>query len=143
MPRKQDWSPRERGKLMPRMEWEFEEWRRPDRELQRGKRLIWYGPGDREGDNATVVEWTGDGWDVSEYQRVEGLIENMSFPFLKMSTHVSRDTLNRAAIEQGRGPASATSPRGEIARLGRWAASVGVALLSYHGGEETVEEELP
>jgi len=154
VPRKQDWSPREearrlskaekeRGKLIPRMEWDFEEWRRPDRHLEGGKLLIWYGPGDREGEHATVVEWTGDGWTVSEYQGVEGVIDNPPAPFLVTSTEVSRDTLYRAAIEQSRGPASATSPRGEIGRLGRWAASVGVALLSYYGGDESWEDQLP
>jgi len=109
---------------------------------------IWYGPGGKEGDNATETEEEHGGWRVSEYANVEGVIEDLDpdEPFLKTSTFVERKELFEALAvahvfvteDQKDDPTDA-----EEAMFARWATAYGAEKLAYWGGEEEFVDALP
>lgn len=110
---------------------------------------VWYGPGGEEGDNATETTKVFRGWTVSEYQYVEGQIEDVDpdAPFLKTSTVVERKELFEALAvahvfvteDQQDDPSDA-----EEAMFARWATAYGVEKLAYWGGDkEEFVESLP
>lgn len=82
---------------------------------------IWYGPRGVEGDVATMVRRDGPGWwEVTEYQDVRGLIDDIdpTTPFLR----------SRCAVR---------------ARNARHAFRRGRVYLAHYGGTEEFVDELP
>jgi hypothetical protein len=113
--------------------WDGRPFRRPDVYSEGTGYAVWYGPGGREGENATEVETSGSGFDVTEYQYIGGPEEH----FLQTRTWVDVDELTEAQRVRGQ-----RLPRTEEEWL-RLAAGYGVARLFEYGGEEEMVDSLP
>lgn len=110
-----------RGRMVTARKPAVERFRAPD--VKVGTRYaVWYGPGGRNAEQATEVEHEGYGnnWRVSEYQYLEGYVDDFdpNFPFLRTTTSVE-------------------------ARDAREAASLGVERIGHYGGDEETVESLP
>ena len=131
-------------KILPREtleQWHREMWRKPDRYTEATGYVlaIWYGPGGRKGEHATVVELSDDEFEVSEYNDTAGYYDvgdEPSDPFqvrtVALDPEVVLATLKHFGI-------TAKNRR----ELVRWVAGLGVAHSGYWGGEESTAEELP
>lgn len=90
---------------------------------------IWYGPAGEEGDVATEIEESGrSGW----LDDVDPLT-----PILKTTTYVDVDDLKKYLAKIG--------VRHDVDddTLVRYAVSLGVAQISYYGGDDEFVAELP
>ena len=118
----------------------LEQWREPDDYNE--WLAIWYGPGGRdEAEQATKIEQEGGrrGWVVSEYQHLEGYVDDFDpdEPFLVTETVVDRQETLDALAEAG-----LSEPEDEL-EIMRYAVAFGVAYLAERGGEESFDSELP
>lgn len=116
-------------------QWSGKRFRKPD--VFDGRSAAWYGPDGPDGEHATVATSDDDGVIVWEYTYVVGLIEDPYADYAVTKTHLSYDDIEQAVgtIWSARGRASAL--------FLQWAASIGVAKLAYHGGEESWANQLP
>lgn len=75
--------------------------RKPDEKI--GNWAIWYGIGGKLGDCATTVESNPWGYEVCEYQHVDGLIEQYGkeAPFLRVCTNIEKAQNHRHAATLG------------------------------------------
>ena len=126
---------------------DIKRWRTPDDEGDR--EMIWYGPGgQKDAEAATQIEWSRQGYTVSEYTYVRGLIEDPEDDFTKQTVNVGFDELaaviahedTRRRLKAGR---LADAMHYEPERFARLAVSYGVAKIRYWGGEEEFVEALP
>jgi hypothetical protein len=146
-----DWSPRmprevpghvpRFEEILSKLDWDGEEWREPD--YKDDFLWIWYGPGGRRGEHATMIEWESDGWRVAEYAWVGKEHSPRGQEFLKTSLFLSDEFLVEALWRRkgiGVGKEEIQANDEEWAKL---AVSLGVADLNYHGGNEEWVESLP
>ncbi len=143
-----DWTPKKKSSTPKWLQniveqWDARAWREPDKILEDGYRYIWYGPDGEEGDYATEVEFDDDEYTVSEYTNVVGLIENPDWPILKTTTKFTVEELLTALVEaKTKAYIWSAIEQNPAAHL-RMAAGYGVAKISYYGGDEEGEEQLP
>lgn len=146
---RKDWTPK--PPLKPRTEldsivenWNSELWREADVSEVESGYLIWYGPHGVDGDVATLIELVGDGdFEVSDFQGVEGLLENPEAPILKSTVYFGIDELD-AAVDSVEGEDAHIRLLGfSQDELLRFAVGYGIAKLAYSGGEEQFLDDLP
>jgi hypothetical protein len=122
---------------------DLEAWRKPDVYTDSSDLgwviAIWYGPGGVEGENATEVEVSNRIIDVTEYQYLPGLVDDVppGEEFLQTEYSFDKDELYAALKEVG-----IRKPRSNLA-LVKHAAAYGVQMLSFWGGTENYTDELP
>lgn len=146
-----DWSPRlprevpghepRFEKILSQIAWNAEEWREPD--YKDDISWIWYGPGGKEGDSATELEWEGDGWHVSEYAMVGGEASPYGLDILKTTIFVGDEFLAEALWRQKGIAVGKEEIREADEDWAKLAVSLGVADLQYFGGSEDWVEALP
>jgi hypothetical protein len=122
--------------------WDKEQWRSPDvwadhSKVGLGIIAIWYGPGGRKGDSATLLEMDEYTVEVSEYMNTEGYFDEPP-PDQFLVTKTGIDVGDIVRVLKARGVK--VRSRKDFAR---WAVGIAVAHLFYWGGEEGYESELP
>lgn len=144
-----DWSPRREipgheskfSQALDRLDWKADEWRDPD--YRDDFSWVWYGPGGKEGDHATELEWLGGGWNVSEYAGVGGEASPYGLDILKTTTFIGNIFLSDA-LWRAKGISITPEAIDEDPdEWGKFAVSLGIAYLAYFGGNEEWVESLP
>lgn len=141
-----DWSPRRQipgeekyRETLGKVGWDGREWREPD---DKGEfTWIWYGPGGKEGEHATQIERSLDGWDVWEYVYVED--QPGPDRFLKTYAWVP-DRMLVEALYRTRGEVfDVEEIEEDFWSWARFAVGLGVSVIGYFGGQEEWVDSLP